>query len=654
VSVLGWRLPIGAEPVAEGVRFRVWAPGWRRVDAVIYGPDAESVHALEPEDGGYFSGTVPGVSAGARYRYRLGDGESYPDPASRSQPDGVHGHSEVVDPEAYAWGDRDWAGLDPDRLVVYELHVGAFTPEGTFAAAAGRLPLLAELGVTAVEVMPIAGFPGTRNWGYDGVNLFAPAAPYGGPEGFRRLVDAAHAAGLGVVLDVVYNHLGPEGNHLPVITSGSFFTDRHTTPWGDAVNFDGPDSAGVREMVVQNALYWCHEYHVDGLRLDATHAIADDSPVHILEELAIAVHALRPARLLIAEDERNELRIVLPRAQGGYGLDAVWADDLHHQLRRLTAGDTEGYFAEYAGTVEAVVETLRRGWWRGVRAARPVREPESTREAAPEREPEVESGSADRVDAARGPETVDPESWSVPPRRFVHCIQNHDQVGNRPFGERLNHQIEAVSYRALSALLLVSPYTPLLWMGQEWAASSPFLYFTDHPPELGRLVTEGRRDEFSGFSDFQDPARRSEIPDPQARETFERSRLLWDEREDDGHAGVLALYRELLALRGSDPALLARGREDFAVEPLGEGALAVRRGSPGGAGLILIVNLRGEVRVELDTRPATRPQEGTLWSFLLATEEARFGGSGTWGRLEPDGTIHLQSPGAVLLRGIAD
>jgi maltooligosyltrehalose trehalohydrolase len=628
--ISGWKLPIGAEPVGDGAAFRVWAPGSDAVDAVIYGPAAESVHALEPEGDGHFSATVPGVTAGARYRYRLDGGSVYPDPASRSQPDGVHGPSEIVDPEAFAWTDQGWSGIALEDLVVYELHVGTFTAGGTFDSAVERLPALGELGVTAVEIMPVAGFPGRRNWGYDGVNLFAPSAAYGGPEGFKRFVDAAHGAGLGVVLDVVYNHLGPEGNYLSTVTRGSFFTDRHRTPWGDAVNFDGPEGHGVRELVLQNALYWCHEYRVDGLRLDATHAILDDSPVHILREIATALHGLRRPRLVIAEDERNEVKVVLPSPEGGYGLDAVWADDLHHQLRRMVAGDAEGYFARYAGTIEGIVETLRRGWWRG--APHPAGEPDTG--AAP--------------DAGRDGEPGAP--LQLPPTRFVHCIQNHDQVGNRAFGERLNHQVEPGVFRALTALLLLSPYTPLLWMGQEWAASSPFLYFTDHPDELGRLVTEGRRREFSGFTAFQDPAQRERIPDPQAPDTFERSRLDWLERDRPPHAGILALHQVLLALRRSDPALRDRSRDGFSVAPLGEGALALRRAAPGHPQLLLIVNLRGEVLAELARDPATDAGEEAPWCFELATEEARFGGSGGWGRLEPDGVVHLQSPGAVLLR----
>ncbi|HEU0014046.1 MAG TPA: malto-oligosyltrehalose trehalohydrolase, partial [Longimicrobium sp.] len=452
----------GARIVPGGVELRVWAPASRRVDVVVYGPDAERVAPLDAGQDGWFAGVVQGIGAGARYKLRLDEGDAFPDPASRAQPEGVHGASEVVDPAAFRWTDDGWRGLDPDGLVIYELHVGTATPEGTFDALIPRLDHFAELGVTAIELMPVAGFPGVRNWGYDGVSLYAPQASYGGPEGLRRLVDAAHARGLGVVLDVVYNHLGPEGNYLHAVTGGRYFTDRVCTPWGDAIDYA---RRPVREFAIRNAEHWVREYRLDGLRLDATHTIADPSPTHLLAELAQRVRAAadRPV-VLIAEDERNERALLLPPPEGA-GLDGVWADDLHHQLRRHTAGDHESYFSDYTGTAEDVAKTLRRGWFYEGQVSR--------------------NHGAPRGTPADG----------LPPRAFVHCIQNHDQVGNRALGDRLTESVPLPVYRAASALLLLSPYTPLLWMGQEWAATSPFQYFTDHPPELGKLVTEGRREE---------------------------------------------------------------------------------------------------------------------------------------------------------------
>ena len=601
-----WRLTLGASPEAGGVRFRVWAPTARRIEVVIES-GAGGPHALRPEADGYQAGFVSGAGAGTRYRYRVDGAGPWPDPASRSQPDGVHGPSEVVDPAGFRWSEVDWRGLDPDDLVIYELHVGTFTPAGTFDSAVDRLDDLVRLGVTAIEVMPIAEFAGTRNWGYDGVALYAPASAYGGPAGFQRLVDAAHRKGLGVILDVVYNHLGPEGNYLPAVTGGRFFTDRHRTPWGDAIDYDGPGSRPVRDFVLQNALSWAHDYRVDGLRLDATHAIADDSPVHLLQEIADRLHALSPPRVVVAEDERPEPRITLPKERGGFGLDAVWADDLHHQLRRLTAGDREGYFAKYGGTVDEVVTTLLRGW------------------------------------------SFEPRAAELPPRAFVHCIQNHDQVGNRAMGDRLHHEVPLPVYRALSALLLLSPYTPLLWMGQEWAASSPFQYFTDHPAELGRLVTEGRRREFRQFTAFSDADARERIPDPQAVETFLRSRLRWEEADRMPHRGVRALYAELLALRRTEPALRYRERDGLAAVPLGDGALALRRSAPDGSALLLLAGLRGGLVADPRQRPETRPPDGRRWTPVLATEEPRFGGEGDW-RVDDAGTVRLGTAGALVLR----
>ncbi|HEX2079044.1 MAG TPA: malto-oligosyltrehalose trehalohydrolase [Longimicrobium sp.] len=613
-----WRLPFGANVVEEGVEFGVWAPSSRTVDVVVYGPDAEAVHPLAAGEDGWFAGTVAGIGAGARYRFRLDGRDAFPDPASRSQPDGVHEPSEVVDPSAFRWTDGGWKGVSADELVIYELHVGTATDAGTFDALIGRLDEIAALGANAVEPMPVAEFPGARNWGYDGVYPYAPESSYGGAEGFRRFVDAAHARGLAVILDVVYNHLGPEGNYLHAVTGGQYFTNRHHTPWGDAIDYG---RRPVRELAIQNALHWAHEYHVDGLRMDATHAILDDSETHLLQELSTRVRAALPADrrfVLIAEDERNERRVLLPPPEG-CGLDGVWADDFHHQLRRHTAGDHEAYFGDYTGSVDDIVRTLRRGWF--------YEGQESKNHGAPRGTP------AD----------------GLPPRGFVHCIQNHDQVGNRAFGDRLTESVPLAVYRAASALLLLSPYTPLLWMGQEWAATTPFQYFTDHPPELGKLVTEGRRKEFGKFSAFADPAVRERIPDPQAASTFERSRLRWDERERMPHAGVLALYRELLALRRAHPALRRRDRDGFAVAALGEHALSLRRAAGDGAALLLVVSLDGPLSADLQAREETRGR----WELLLSTEEARFGGEaeGAIARLSPDGRLEMSGAGAVVLEG---
>jgi maltooligosyltrehalose trehalohydrolase len=618
--------PVGARVVPGGVEFRVWAPGHDRVDLVLYGPDAERLVEMAAEGAGYWSATVEGAGSGTRYRYRLDGGDAFPDPASGAQPDGVHGPSAVDDPAAFAWSDAEWAGIPLEEMVIYELHVGTATPEGTFDALVGRLEHVAALGANAIELMPVASFPGRWNWGYDGVGLYAPAAPYGGPEGLRRLVDAAHARGIAVILDVVYNHFGPEGNYLPAFTGGRIFTERHHTPWGAAVNYDGEESGPVRAFVVGNAVRWARDFHVDGLRLDATHAILDDGPRHLLTELAETVRAALPAGrrfVVVAEDERNDRRLVLPAASGGLGLDAVWADDFHHQLRRLAAGDDEAYFADFGGTAAELAETMRGGWWyRG----------------------QVSPGHG----APRGTACDD-----LPPAALVHCIQNHDQVGNRALGDRLSHAVPLPVYRAASALLLCSPYTPLLWMGQEWAAGTPFLYFTDHPAELGRLVTEGRRREFGRFSAFGDTAARARIPDPQAEETFRRSVLDWSEPERPPHAGVLALHRALLALRAGHPALRRRDRGGFDVSSPAPGTVALRRTGEGGETLLLVAALTVHgADVDLAADRVTAPPPGG-WSLALSTEEGRFGGEavGEVASLSPDGRLRLRGAGAAVLDG---
>jgi maltooligosyltrehalose trehalohydrolase len=403
--------------------------------------------------------------------------------------------------------------------------------------------------------MPLAEFPGRRNWGYDGVDLYAPSSAYGGPEGLRRFVDAAHALGLGVLLDVVYNHFGPDGNYLRVYAK-DYFTDRHTTPWGDAVNYDGPQSEHVRHFVLQNVRYWLEEYHLDGFRLDATHAIVDTSPRHLLAEIAEVVHGLPNRRaVVIAEDHRNLVEQIRPPEKGGLGLDGVWADDFHHALRTYLTGEREAYYANYTGRLEDVATTIEQGFlFQGQK--RPA------------------------TGELRGTKVTD-----EPAQAFVFCSENHDQVGNRALGERLAHLIDRERYLVASAVLLFVPETVLLFQGQEFAASSPFQFFTDHSLELGRLVTEGRRKEFAGFAAFEDPARRERIPDPQAASTFERSVLDWDERETN--AEVYALYRALLGLRREDPVLRHQDRAATRARAISDDLLAIRRWHDGAERLLL-------------------------------------------------------------------
>jgi maltooligosyltrehalose trehalohydrolase len=619
---MSWKPALGAWPEAGGVRFRVWAPEVRSLAVLMEGRGG-AAQWLGRSAEGYFSGLVPGVGPGDRYRYRVEGRGDFPDPAARFQPEGVHGPSEIIDPRSFSWTDAGWRNLPPEDLVLYELHVGTFSPEGTFAGALARLPWLAELGVTAIELMPLADFPGRWNWGYDGVSLFAPARCYGRPDELRRLVDAAHRLGLAVLLDVVYNHFGPDGNYTGVY-SPHYVARSRRTPWGDALNFDGPHSAGVRDFFIENALYWLQEYHLDGLRLDATHAIHDESGRHFLAELTARVRAGcdRPVHL-IAEDHRNLAHMVRPESAGGWGLDGLWADDFHHQLRRLLAGDCEGYFRDFSGTTTDLAVTVRDGWFYRGQFSQHFQQPRGS------------------------------DPTGLPPRAVVVCLQNHDQVGNRAFGERLHHQIELPAYRAASALLLCSPAMPLLFMGQEWAATTPFLFFTDHRRDLGRRVTEGRRKEFRNFSAFSDPQSRERIPDPQAPATFEVCRLDWSERERELHAGIVRLYRELLRLRRTEPALREGRTGTFTASAAGADALALLRRSADGPPLLVVCQLRGNGDVNLAELPGWREEAGRRWRVVLTTEDASFTGDGMPPRVDQSGTtrVTFQRPSAVILKG---
>ena len=546
---------MGAIVTGGGVRFGVWAPGARRVDVEV----DRRRHPLSPAPDGLWSGFVSNVRPGARYWYVLNDKLKRPDPYSRSQPEGVHGPSQVVDPNAFEWHDQAWRGLGIKGLVIYQVHVGTATPEGRFDALISQLERVKRLGVNAIQLLPVAEFPGARNWGYDGVDLFAVSHVYGGPDGLKRFINEAHKRGLGVILDVVYNHFGPDGNYLRDF-SPDYFTDRYHTPWGEALNYS---CARMREFVLNNALYWIHEYHADGLRLDATHAIVDESSPHILAELTQTVRSSPPedrGLVLIAETGENDVRYLLPVDEGGYGLDAVYADDFHHILRRYLAGDHEGYYADYAGTLAELARCIEQGWLHD------------------EGQPTRQRGKP------RGTPARDRPAW-----QFLYVLQNHDQVGNRAFGERLNHEIDLERFAAASALLLFLPFTPMLFMGQEFAASSPFQYFTDHNPELGRLVTEGRRREFQAFAAFADPSMREMIPDPQAKSTFSISKLHVEEAEVPPGSELGAAYERLLWLRRSDPVMADLARERMTARAVTDDVLAVCRWS-GGEERLLLVN----------------------------------------------------------------
>jgi maltooligosyltrehalose trehalohydrolase len=504
-------LPYGATVRGAEVEFRVWAPIPRGITLRLIRADGQSKEIMLDRDGEDFVASAP-ASASDRYAYILDGSQPVPDPVSRFLPESVHGPAQIVDPAAFRWSDENWRGLDLREYIIYELHVGTFTPQGTFDSAARKLEYLKQLGITVVEVMPVAACPGKRDWGYDGVSPHAVQANYGGPEAFKRFIDAAHRRGLAVMLDVVYNHLGPEGNYLPRF--GPYFTAHHSTPWGDAVNYDSDGCAHVRRYVIGNALYWVREYHLDGLRLDAVQTIKDDSPKHILAELQENVQALartlgRPV-CVIAETDENDSRYVRPRADGGYELDAGWSDDFHHAIHAYFTGERQGYYQDF-GRPEQIARALREGYvYQG--------------EHSP-------FWNAPRGASARG----------VPLPTNVICTQNHDQVGNRAKGERLTTLIPRGARKLSAALLLLAPHTPLLFMGQEYDEAAPFQFFADfQEPALKKAVSEGRRSEFKE-SDF------SEVPDPEDPQTFERSQLTW--ADSPGNREMLEWYQQLLQLR---------------------------------------------------------------------------------------------------------
>jgi maltooligosyltrehalose trehalohydrolase len=589
------RFSQGAEWTGAGVSYRTWAVDRMKVAVVVVDPTGQMRRRipLQPDGAGFYTAWDAQGSPGDLYQYDV-DGLRLPDPASRFQPQGVHGPSQVVDPSAYRWQAQGWRRPELHDLVIYELHVGTFTPEGTYAGIPRHFDHLKQVGANVIQLMPVADFPGRWNWGYDAVACYAPSRAYGTPDELRALVDAAHAAGLAVILDVVYNHLGPDGNYLGAYAE-DYFNPQHHTPWGAAFNFDAPHAEPVRQFFVENPQYWLADFHVDGFRLDATHAIPDDSPKHVIQE--IAEHVQGAGGLVICEDPRNDRKIILPREAGGYGCDAVWADDFHHVVRVQITEENEGYLGYFKGTVDEIVRTLNEGW--------------------------LFVGQKQIDGLPRGTRGND-----LPPERFVFCISNHDQVGNRAFGDRINEIVDPAAYRAASGLFLLSPYTPMLFMGQEWAATTPFLYFTDHETELGRNITQGRRKEFSQFKAFSDPVTREQIPDPQADATFQGSKLNWAEPAQGGHAQVLRLYTALLQLRARW--LGRRQRGVWRAAPVSEAAFALRYELTDDKALLVLAQLTPATsRLGSDDQPILRPRSGQTWDFVLSTNEAPYGGEGT-------------------------
>ena len=599
-SVDAWRLRRGATLTPTGTTFSVWAPSATAIRVVIAAGEAAGTHALTRSvtERGVWEARLHGVRAGDRYGYRVNDDEQVlPDPVSRLQPDGVHGMSEVVDPGAFEWTDEGWKGLALADYVIYEVHVGTFTPEGTFDAMIPRLAELRALGITALELMPVAEFPGRRNWGYDGVQHYAPHHAYGGPDGMRRLVDAAHAQGIAVVLDVVYNHVGPEGNYLDRF--GPYFTDAYRTPWGRAVNYDGAGSDAVRRWAYDNALHWVTEYHVDALRLDAVHGIYDFGALAFLEELSDEIHEIgrqlgRKIQLM-AESDLNDPRLVRAPAEGGFGIDAQWADDFHHTLHALLTGERGGCYRDYGG-VATIGDVYREPYF-----------------------------YARRYSEHRG-RVHGRSSSGVPRQRFIVCAQNHDQVGNRALGDRLSTLVPVERQRFAAAVTLLSPYVPLLFMGEEYGETSPFHYFIEHgDAALAQSVRDGRRREFPEIGDSRID------PDPQSATLFERSRIAWDARDTPAGAQMLALYRDLLALR----------REEMALRP---GASDVYE-EDGGAwfSVLRIMPLQHDLDDHMRSRRALlclfnassqeqviaiRPEAIGHWRLRFTSDAAGYGGSG--------------------------
>jgi maltooligosyltrehalose trehalohydrolase len=591
------RLPVGAEISPKGVHFRVWAPAARRVCVRIQHGGRWVEHGLTREHGGYFS-LLAEARVGDLYGFRLDGRERLlPDPASRFQPDGPHGPSQIIDPARYRWRDDAWRGVRADGQIIYELHIGTFTKAGNWAAARAQLPRLADIGVTLLELMPVAEFPGSFGWGYDGVDLFAPTRLYGEPDEFRAFVDDAHGFGLGVILDVVYNHLGPDGNYLEQF-SPAYFTDRYENEWGRAINFDGPNSDPVREFFIANAQYWSAEYHLDGLRLDATHQIFDESSRHILSAVRQAVREGAGGRstFVVAENEPERARLARPVSRGGMGLDAIWNEDFHHSAHVALTGRREGYYENYGGSPQELISATKYGFLFQGQWYEWQKQP-------------------------RGEPALD-----LPSTAFIHFIQNHDQVANSAAGQRLHELTSPGRLRAITALLLLGPATPMLFQGQEFAASSPFLYFADHRPELASAVSAGRSEFLAQFPSLTDPEIQSRLPDPSARDTFERSKL--DEAQVSEHAPTWRLHRDLIRLRREDAVFRLQQRERIDGAVLGSESFLLRFSGKSGDARLLLVNLGPDVTLLPGAEPLLAPPAGGSWTIQWTSEHPDYGGEG--------------------------
>lgn len=612
------RYPIGAEVTEDGVHFRVWAPASARV-FVQLADTASMVNMrefeLEREADGYHSGLINEAKAGMHYRYQLESG-AFPDPASRFQPEGPHGPSRIVDATEFPWTDQSWRGVTRRGQVIYELHIGTFTSEGTFAAATDKLEYLRDLGVTLIEVMPVADFPGQFGWGYDGVNLYAPTRLYGEPDDFRRFVDRAHALGLGVILDVVYNHLGPDGNYIGQFAS-YFFSKRYRNEWNESLNFDDEHNASVREFFIENAAYWIEEFHLDGLRLDATQQIFDSSEEHLVAAVTRRAREAAGKRgiYIASENEAQDTWHVRPTAAGGCGADALWNDDFHHAALVALTGNRDAYLGDYQGSPQEFVSAAKWGFlfqnqwapWRKLRRGIP--------------------------------------SLDVQPDNFIAFLQNHDQIANTMWGQRIHTATSPGRFRAMTAWLLLGPETPLLFQGQEFASSKPFQYFADHVPELAKGVKAGRLEFRKLF-----PNSRAVIADPEAENTFRNCVLDWDECVT--HTWSLRLHRDLIALRKADSLIgnAARGNYDGAV--LSNSAFLLRYFGMG-TDRLLIVNLGGTLACDSAPEPLLAPPDGSVWKTCWSSEDIAYGGRGTE-PVGPEGKWIMPGEAAVFLMAEAD
>ncbi len=611
------RLSTGAELGTGGVHFRVFAPKRKRVAVVVEGSaGAARIIALAPDDHGFFSGLGDGIRAGARYRIRLDEDEQlYPDPTSRFQPEGPHGPSEVVEPSTFAWTDGAWPGCVLRGQVIYEMHIGTFTKEGTYASAMRELEELRDAGITLIEIMPLAEFPGRFGWGYDGVDLYAPTRLYGRPDDLRAFVDRAHALGLGVILDVVYNHLGPSGNYLPQF-SDHFFTTKYENEWGAAIDFE--TEPAVRAYFVENAGYWIEEFHLDGLRLDATQSVHDASPKHVITEIGERARAAAKGRsiLLVSENEPQHSRLVRPVASGGYGLDALWNDDYHHSARVALTGHSEAYYSSAKGTPQELLSAVKWGYL-------------------------FQGQYYPWQKARRGMPALDLEAPA-----FILYIQNHDQVANSARGARLPALTSPGRYRALTVLTLLAPGTPMLFQGQEFAASTPFLYFADHEPELAALVEKGRATFLQQFPSLCDEKTCALQIAPHDLEAFEASKLDLSEREK--HRPAYDLVKDLLKTRRADPIFAAQRSDWLHGAVIGPEALALRYGAGSGDDRLVLVNLGRDLDLGEVAEPLLASPQDKAWRVMLSTEDPRYGGVGTppFGEY---GQIRLQGASALVL-----